>query len=168
MVVALFSVAIYLQVNWALSSVIVVAETTWGLASLKRSTSLVKGRRGLVFRVTLVLGFYMTFVGCVVGFNPLSMRLDGASGYEYRGSLMILFGALLFLATRTSALLIEMAATTVLYMYCNEAAAIVVNHSHPVKEFAGEYVSLAVDDDDHEKPPLLVSAGSKLDRYNEV
>ena len=50
---ALFPVLIFLQVNWSLSSVVVVAETTWGWASLKRSWCLIKGRRWLVFSLSL-------------------------------------------------------------------------------------------------------------------
>ncbi|PON54186.1 Transmembrane protein, partial [Parasponia andersonii] len=163
MVIALFWVLIYVQVNWALSSAVVVVETTWGLASLKRSTSLVKGRKGLVFLVSLAFGFQTTVMGCVIGFTSLSMGLDSTSGEDWKWLIVLLATqVLMFSTTRTLILLFEMVATTVLYMYCNEA---VVDHRHGIKNFSVEYVTLALDDDDDEKAPPVVS---KLHSYNEV
>ncbi|POO03465.1 Transmembrane protein [Trema orientale] len=165
-VTALFLILSYVQVNWALSSVVAVAETTWGLASLKRSTSLVKGmRRGLVFRVSLTYGFYTTVMACALGFVSLSMGLDSATSEEWGWLIKFLSAQVLTFSTfRTIYLLFETVATAVLYMYCNEA---VVDHGHGIKNFSVEYVTLAVDDDDEEEekaPPVV----SKLDGYNEV
>ncbi|EXC20040.1 hypothetical protein L484_015718 [Morus notabilis] len=51
MMILFAAVAIYLQVNWALASVVVVTESTSGFEALKWSQTLIKGRRSLVLSI---------------------------------------------------------------------------------------------------------------------
>ncbi|CAK9142362.1 unnamed protein product [Ilex paraguariensis] len=54
-------IVIWLQVNWALASVIVVVESKWGIEPLRRSTHLMKGMKGLWLSILLLYGFPIGF-----------------------------------------------------------------------------------------------------------
>lgn len=49
----LIGLLVYLQVEWCLVNAVVVLESKWGFAPLKRSSYLVKGMRGIVFLVMI-------------------------------------------------------------------------------------------------------------------
>ncbi|KAJ6891650.1 hypothetical protein NC651_024984 [Populus alba x Populus x berolinensis] len=60
--VFLVLVSFYLQLNWVLAQVIVVAESIWGLEPLKRSNFLIKGTKGVALSLFLFLAFFPGFV----------------------------------------------------------------------------------------------------------
>ncbi|KAK8508091.1 hypothetical protein V6N13_055544 [Hibiscus sabdariffa] len=60
-VTILVSIVVYSQVNWIFAYVIVVVESSWGLEPLKRSQNLVKGMKGVAFKIVLVLSIFCWF-----------------------------------------------------------------------------------------------------------
>ncbi|KAM6572039.1 hypothetical protein CsatA_016119 [Cannabis sativa] len=154
------SVAIFLHVNWTLSSVVVVAEKISGLASLKRSWSLVKGRRLLVLNMSMCSGLPLATLW-LVNFRLNWPSLELAEDEDGSDKLIILFSltlqVLLFSTIQTSILLIALTANTVLYLYCNKAGVVL----HGDKEFSGNYISLKVYDE--EEGGKVSSVMSKLD-----
>ncbi|POO03467.1 Transmembrane protein, partial [Trema orientale] len=154
-VIVLSLILTFLQVNWALSSVVVVAETTWGLASLKRSWNLIKGKRWLVFFLFMCFGFPLSALSWIatrlVSPSLVSDHEGISTSDEFKWYLTfpLAVQVLIFSTLRTLILLSETAAFTVLYVYFNKAFDVV----HGDEEFApgNKYVSLAVhDDDDHD------------------
>ena len=146
---ALFPVLIFLQVNWSLSSVVVVAETTWGWASLKRSWCLIKGRRWLVFSLSLCLGLPLSTVTWINTRSiwPSLLSDQGVSGNELKWLIFPLaIQVLIFSTLRTLVLLFEMAANPLLYVYFKKAYVV-----RGEEEFNGKYVSLSVYDEEEEK-----------------
>ncbi|KAE8726301.1 Son of sevenless [Hibiscus syriacus] len=57
-VIILMFIVVYLQVNWIFAYLIVVVESSWGLEPLKRSQILVKGMKGVAFKIVLVLSIF--------------------------------------------------------------------------------------------------------------
>lgn len=142
--------------NWALSSAVVVAETTWGLASLKRSWSLIKGKRWLVFFLFLCFGFPLSALPWITTrlVSPYLVSdqegISTSDEFKWYLTFPLAVQVLIFSTLRTLILLSETAAFTVLYLYFNKAFDVV----HGDEAFApgNKYVSLAVhDDDDHDE-----------------
>ena len=164
MVIPLFLVLIYLQVNWSLSSVVVVAETTWGWEPMMRSASLIKGRRLLPLSLFLLFAFcYGVFAWSMNYFLPVADLAGGSTSNsvaDHDWKCLLLHFIVQFLVNpvfRMVVLLYEMVANAVLYVYCKNA---LVDHGD--NEFSGEYVSLPVDD--NENAPRVVSVvSSKLE-----
>ncbi|XP_057948003.1 uncharacterized protein LOC131143740 [Malania oleifera] len=140
--------AVYLQVNWALAGVVVVVESSWGIDSLRRSTNLVKGMRGLSLSLVVFFGF---FIGILVWISSSSsFGLDGTSnGWR---SLAFVVQIVVTSALISLLMLHNLAANTVFYMCCKAMQGELALEI--AEEFAREYISLPFDD---EKIPHLVS-----------
>lgn len=135
MVVLLGLVVIYLQVNWALASVVVVLESTWGFEALNRSRNLIKGRRWLAFSLSLIYGF----VYVALGWNITYPEKD-----ENRRLVLIFLFVVQVVLTSSFRVLVrisEMNANTALYVYCK------ANIREGKESGTGQYVRLADDDE---------------------
>ncbi|KAK4403060.1 hypothetical protein Sango_1046700 [Sesamum angolense] len=133
----LVGLLVYLQVEWSLSNAIVVVESTWGFAPLKRSSYLVKGMRRVVFSMIVL-------VGAVVGL--FSMWYSSLLANAGRGMISWWFVAqmVIYAGLLTMVSVYSMAATTVLFVYCK------MSHGELVfeidEELGGEYARLPADD----------------------
>ncbi|KAI4314121.1 hypothetical protein L6164_027057 [Bauhinia variegata] len=147
-VLALLFVLVYLQVNWTLVAVIVVVESSWGLEPLRRSTSLVKGMKGVALSSLLFFGF---LAGFLVWISSVStMAQEGTNDWWKSWAFVV---QIVFTSTSLMLLLLyNTAANTVLYMYCKAIHGELALEI--AQEFAREYVSLPFDD---EKIPHVVS-----------
>jgi len=137
---ALFMVLVYLQVNLTLVSVIVVVESSWGFEPLKRSASLVKGMRGVSLSLLL---FFGGLAGIVVWAGAVSAvgsdgAGDGWKSWAFVVQIVVTSTLLMLLLLYTAA------ANLVLYMYCKAIhGELAVDIA---EEFHREYVSLPFDD----------------------
>ncbi|KAJ7953864.1 Transmembrane protein [Quillaja saponaria] len=148
LLLALLIVLVYLQVNWTLVSVIVVVESNWGLKPLRRSTSLIKGMRGVAFSLLLFFGFLAGILMCgssisVVGSDVIG---DGWKSWAFVLQIVVTSTFLVLL------MLYNAAANTVLYMYCKASNGELAMEI--AEDFAREYASLPFDDG---KVPHVVS-----------
>ncbi|KAK2973428.1 hypothetical protein RJ640_007929 [Escallonia rubra] len=140
-------IVVYLQVNWSLASVVVVAESKWGLEPLWRSSYLIRGMRSVALSLLLLYGASIGFF--VWGNSSLLVNLNGDSGWR---SWAAVVETVLSSSFVTLFMLNYVAASTVLYMYCKALHGELA--SEIAEEFAREYVSLPFDD---EKLPHVVS-----------
>ncbi|KAK3027390.1 hypothetical protein RJ639_040188 [Escallonia herrerae] len=140
-------IVVYLQVNWSLASVVVVAESKWGLEPLRRSSYLIRGMRSVALSLLLLYGASIGFF--VWGNSSLLVNLNGDSGWR---SWAAVVETVLSSSFVTLFMLNYVAASTVLYMYCKALHGELA--SEIAEEFAREYVSLPFDD---EKLPHVVS-----------
>ena len=133
--VVMVLVVLYLQVNWGLAPVVVVVESTWGFDALKRSKTLIKGKRRLALSLYLHFGFvYGVFGWCNY---YISGGADDWKRLWLLSTLQVLFNSGFVSLVQ----LYNMTATTVLYGYCKD--------NHDQKEYSGyQYVSLLVDHDE--------------------
>lgn len=135
-ILAFLFVLVNLQVNWTLLSVIVVAESSWGLKALRRSVGLIKGMKG----VALSSLFFGIFAGMLVWSSSVStMGSDDAR--KNWGFVVQIVMASTFLMLL---LLYNAAANTVLYVYCKPIHGEL--DLEIAEKFAWEYVSLSFDD----------------------
>ncbi|XP_065860508.1 uncharacterized protein [Euphorbia lathyris] len=147
--IVLLLVIVYLQLNCSLAGIIVVVESSWGFEPLKRSTFLIKRMRG----VALALQLFFVFLGGVLLLvstaSGLTLGIGTNNGWKSSAFVLqiVLTSTLLMLL-----LLYNVAANTVLYMYCKATHGELV--SEIAEEFAREYVSLPFDDG---KVPHLIS-----------
>ncbi|XP_047959826.1 uncharacterized protein LOC125205065 [Salvia hispanica] len=114
--VALLFVAllIYLQIEWSLSNAVVVLESDWGFAALKRSSYLVKGAWGVMFSFML---FFMILAGVfVICFFKYVMIEYGSGGDGWNCWLVWKIAA--FAAFSSVLSLYSVAALTVFFIYC--------------------------------------------------
>ncbi|GMN41921.1 hypothetical protein TIFTF001_011135 [Ficus carica] len=130
------SVVTYLHANWSLASVIVVAESTWGFEALKRSASLIKGRRRLFLSVSYVLWFSQVML--VLSTNHFWLSTSDIVWKQF--FLLVATQVLMMSISLTLSQLFCIVANTVLYVYCKAI--------HDGEEFPGpaEYVRLPVQD----------------------
>ncbi|KAG2302022.1 hypothetical protein Bca4012_060349 [Brassica carinata] len=149
-VVILISLAIVvkLYVKWILAWAIVVVESSWGLTPLKRSRSLVKGMESVSLSMILVFAVTQS-VFVWVSTVAASAQMDDGKLWT-----KALFVAQIVVtsAVLTVLMLYNVAATTVMYMYCKAVRGELAWEI--AEEFAREYVSLPFDDG---KVPHLVS-----------
>ncbi|GMN41919.1 hypothetical protein TIFTF001_011136 [Ficus carica] len=145
---ALLLVLVYLQVNWTLVSVIVVAEKSWGLVSLRRSAGLIRGMRGTALSLFLFFGVFAAFLAWCSSFSVMVLD-DVSDGWRKLEFVVQIVVTSTFL---TVVLLYNVAANTVLYMYCKAVHGELA--SEIAEEFAAEYVCLPFDE---EKVPHVVS-----------
>ena len=145
-VILLVSTLIWLQLNWVLASVIAVVESKWGIEPLRRSTQLAKEMKGTsvqivlsgVFILVMILGNYLPAM--------IRYRSSGLWSWDFMLTLFSFSFVVPFM-------LWTVAESTVMYIYCkalNGESAIEM-----AKEFTGEYVSLAFDDDDEKVPQVV-------------
>ncbi|EOA24337.1 hypothetical protein CARUB_v10017574mg [Capsella rubella] len=158
MVVTVISIAITIKlyVDWILAWVIVVVEAAWGLAPLKRSKSLVKGMKGVSLSIIV---FFATTELVLVWISTVaaSAQLDDDGGKLWTNAFFVL-QIVITSAFLTLLTLYNLAATTVMYMYCKAVHGELAWEI--AEEFAREYVSLPFDDG---KVPHLVSVA-----YNNI
>ncbi|KAL5553711.1 hypothetical protein UlMin_041112 [Ulmus minor] len=142
-------VCLHLQVNWILVYVIVVVESRWGLESLRRSVSLIKGLKGVAISLLLFFGFFASVVlFWSSSYSAVDLNIN-TDGWKSWGFVVQIVGTSTFL---TLVLLYYFAANTVLYMYCKAVHGELAMEI--AEEFAREYVSLPFDDG---KVPHVVS-----------
>ncbi|KAL1551079.1 hypothetical protein AAHA92_18965 [Salvia divinorum] len=109
----LVALVFYLQIEWSLSNAVVVLESDWGFAALKRSSYLVKGARGAMFSFLL---FFLILAGVfgICFFKYVMIEYGSGDGWNCWLALKIaafaVFSSVLSLYT--------IAATTVFYIYC--------------------------------------------------
>ncbi|KAF8100852.1 hypothetical protein N665_0214s0013 [Sinapis alba] len=155
-VVLLISVAIVvkLYVNWILACAIVVVESSWGLTPLKRSKTLIKGMESVSLSMILVFALAQL---CLVWISNVaaSAQMDDGKLWTKAFFVVQIVATSAFL---TGLMLYNVAATTVMYMYCKAVRGELAWEI--AEEFAREYVSLPFDDG---KVPHLVSVA-----YNNV
>ncbi|CAA0822484.1 Unknown protein [Striga hermonthica] len=131
---------IYLRVEWCLSSVIVIVESQWGFAPLRRSSYLVHGMRPVALRMILLFGLLL---GCLAAlFSSLVPEAGGIAGRWV--SWVFIFQTVVYTAFMTILMLYSIAANTVLFMYCKALRGELAFEI--AEEFAQEYISLPFDD----------------------
>ncbi|XP_057810781.1 uncharacterized protein LOC131025168 [Salvia miltiorrhiza] len=137
----LLGVLIYLQVEWCLSFVIVVVESKWGFAALRRSASLVRGMRGVALCLILLFESLLGLLGLLC-----STVVPSAGGLSSRDwiSWAFVFQAVVYTGFMTILMLYSVAATAVLYMYCKALQGELAFEI--AEEFAQEYIRLPFDD----------------------
>ncbi|WCJ22180.1 hypothetical protein M5689_004279 [Euphorbia peplus] len=140
---------VYFRINCVLAGVIVVVESSWGLEPLKRSALLIKGMRGVALGLQLFFGFLGGVLLFVSAASGSTLGIGTNNGWKSSAFVLqiVVNSTLLMLL-----LLYNVAAHTVLYMYCKAARGELVWEI--AEEFAREYVSLPFDDG---KVPHLIS-----------
>ncbi|XP_010514098.1 PREDICTED: uncharacterized protein LOC104790100 [Camelina sativa] len=158
MVVTVISIlaVVKLYVDWILAWVVVVVESAWGLAPLKRSKSLVKGMKSVSLSIIF---FFATTESVLVWISTVaaSAQLDDDGGKLWPNAFFVL-QIVITSAVLTLLMLYNLAATTVMYMYCKAVHGELAWEI--AEEFAREYVSLPFDEG---KVPHLVSVA-----YNNI
>ncbi|KAJ8569981.1 hypothetical protein K7X08_006558 [Anisodus acutangulus] len=139
LLIVLMPVLIWLLVNWSLAYAIAVVESKWGYETLRRSANLVKGKRGVAFRIHLYYGLVILII--VVNGSRFLVNMGAAKGHQWRSFWVILETAL-FSVLGYVLMNQYIMANTVLYMYCKD-----LNVENLPLETGGEYVSLPLDQD---------------------
>ncbi|KAL6577775.1 hypothetical protein OROMI_010103 [Orobanche minor] len=131
---------IYLQVEWCLSSVVVVVESQWGFAPLRRSSYLVNGMKHVVFAMIMLFGLLLGFLALLC--STLVPDVDGISGGWV--SWAYILQTVVYTVFMTILMLYSVSANAVLFMYCKALRGELAFEI--AEEFAQEYVSLPFDD----------------------
>ncbi|XAR65231.1 hypothetical protein NMG60_11009278 [Bertholletia excelsa] len=139
LLVVLGLVMVYVQVNWSLAGVIVVAESKWGFECLRRSSYLVKGMRTLSLSLMLFFGFV---IGVLLWVG--SATTSYASVSNVWRCLGFVMQTVVCSGFATMLMLYSLASSTVLYMYCKALHGELAWEI--AEEFAREYVTLPFDD----------------------
>lgn len=130
-------VAMYLQIHWVLASVIPVAEDSWGLEPLRRSSYLVKGMRWLSFSVNL----FFAIAGLVLALWANYLQSSASDSLDLLSKIV---QNITVLAAMTVLFLYNIATNTVFYMYCkayhNELLEAII------EEFSQDYIILPFHD----------------------
>ncbi|KAL1556665.1 hypothetical protein AAHA92_12257 [Salvia divinorum] len=139
--VLLFGVLIYLQVEWCLLFVIVVVESKWGFAAMRRSACLVRGMRGVAFGLIVLFEALLGFVGLLC--STVVPSAGGLSSSDWI-TWAFVFQAVVYTGFMTILMLYSVAATAVLFMYCKALQGELAFEI--AEEFAQEYIRLPFDD----------------------
>ncbi|KAG8383064.1 hypothetical protein BUALT_Bualt05G0145800 [Buddleja alternifolia] len=131
---------IYLQVEWCLSSVVVVVESQWGFSPLRRSSYLIKGMRRVAFSMIVLFGLLIGFLAALCS----SLVPDVGGIREGWVSWAFIFQTVVYTGFMTILMLYSVAASAVLFMYCKALHGELAFEI--AEEFAQEYVSLPFDD----------------------
>lgn len=107
--VTLYVMLMYFYVNWSLALVVVVVESKWGYAPLKRSAYLVKGMRSVSLFVMLYFGICGAVFVWLYSYNYEKMSSSWTFFVVF--TMLSLFFMMMVLLSIT-------AANTVLYNYC--------------------------------------------------
>ncbi|XP_010523537.1 PREDICTED: uncharacterized protein LOC104801852 [Tarenaya hassleriana] len=137
------AIVIKLYVNWILVWVIVVVESKWGFTPLKRSKSLIKGMRGVSLSIIL---FFVLIESVLIWSSSMAsatQQIGGSDTTRWRNACFIIQTAIAS-AFLTLLSLYNIAANTVMYMYCKAIQGELAFEI--AEEFAREYVSLPFDD----------------------
>ncbi|KAL7132779.1 hypothetical protein ABFS83_12G096700 [Erythranthe nasuta] len=123
--VLLMAATIYIQVGWCLSTAVVVVESRWGYAPLKRSWYLVRGMRWVVFGTLMLLavpsGLLSMWYSSVVTKAAAAAVGSGGDGIWTVISWGFVVEMIVCLCVWTVASLYSTVATTVLFIYCRAA-----------------------------------------------
>ncbi|KAL8518625.1 hypothetical protein ACS0TY_009829 [Phlomoides rotata] len=104
---------IFLQVEWYLVTAVVVLESKWGFAPLKRSWYLVKGMRGVIFLVIMLFGVLSALSVWFLSVVATSAhRINGGSIAGLVLQVVVYFGVSVVLS------LYGLAANTVIFVHC--------------------------------------------------
>ncbi|KAL1551082.1 hypothetical protein AAHA92_18968 [Salvia divinorum] len=106
-VILLAALFVYLWVEWCLMDAVVVVESKYGFAPLKRSSALVKGMRRVAFLMIALLAILQGII---------SWRFLVSGGGGWRGGVVLQL--VVCAALSTVATLFGLAATTVLFIHC--------------------------------------------------
>ncbi|KAI3429183.1 uncharacterized protein J3R85_008609 [Psidium guajava] len=146
--VVLVLVLAYLQVQWVLANVIVVAESSCWFHPLRRSAYLAKGMRGVALSMTLFFGILSGILVWTSTLSTLESVIDGNEWKRWHFVVQIVATS----SSLTMLMLLSLAANVVLYMYCKAMHGELAMEI--AEEFARDYVSLPFDDG---KVPHVVS-----------
>ena len=142
------AIVVKLYVKWILAWAIVVVESSWGFTPLKRSKSLIKGMESVSLSMILL---YAVAQSCFVWISIVAASAQMDDGKLWTKAFFV-FQIVVTSAVLTVLMLYNVAATTVMYMYCKAVHGELAWEI--AEEFAREYVSLPFDDG---KVPHLVS-----------
>ncbi|GER43774.1 F26K24.10 protein [Striga asiatica] len=129
--VVLVFVFVYLQVEWCLSSAVVVLESKWGFEPLRRSSRLVKGKRWVALSMTVLFAS----IGSVL--TVLYSNLVRSKGGVCQGW-VVFVQMVVYVVVSTVLSLYGLVANTVLFAYCKELTAMID------EETSGKYVALPI------------------------
>ncbi|CAL0312220.1 unnamed protein product [Lupinus luteus] len=135
------SVMMYLQVRWILVPVVVVLEPCWGLEALRRSASLIKGRKKVALILLLFFGLMEGFVLYSFPLPVLNISLMGSENGIGRRTFdwwHIVLDAIGKYPLLMLYLLFNNTANTVLYILCKGI--------HDEDKCGNNYVTLPLDD----------------------
>ncbi|KAG6407857.1 hypothetical protein SASPL_130857 [Salvia splendens] len=120
---------------------VVVVESKWGFAAMRRSACLVRGMRGVAFGLILLFQSLLGLVGLLC-----STVIPSAGGLSIRDwiSWAFVFQAVVYTGFMTILMLYSVAATAVLFMYCKALQGELAFEI--AEEFAQEYIRLPFDD----------------------
>lgn len=104
-----FVVFVYLGVEWFLMDASVVVESKWGFAAFWRSSSLIKGARGVALLIILL--FWVLQMILWVWYSSLASRSKG-------GGCGVVVEMGVFAAASTLLSLFSLAVNTVFFVYC--------------------------------------------------
>lgn len=144
LVVLILGVMIYFQLEWYLANVIVVVESKWGYAALRRSSYLVKGMRSVAFSIFVL---YVSLLCIMSAFFSSSVPTPINSGSV---SWMSVLQTVAFTGIATILRLYSVAATAVLFIYCKGLRGELATET-AAYEFAPLNFRLPHDDYDYEK-----------------
>ncbi|XP_027186224.1 uncharacterized protein [Cicer arietinum] len=144
----LIFVLFYLRISWTLASVIAVVERTWGFQPLRRSAALMKGMKSVGVSCLL---FFASLEGIMLWSGSLLAEVASSDRGSWRDWAFVV-QIVLTSTVLTILMLYNVAANTVLYMYCKAVHGELA--SEIAEEFAWQYVSLPFDDS---KVPHVVS-----------
>ncbi|EYU28809.1 hypothetical protein ABFS82_12G097000 [Erythranthe guttata] len=130
---------IYVEVGWCLTTAVVVVESRWGFAPLKRSWHLVKGMRWVAFSKVVV---FLILGGLLSMWYTIVVAKSGGGGGNGWKSWGFCLQAIVCANILTVFLLYSVTATAVLFIHCRalhgeDMAAF--HKSDEEEEFGGEY-----------------------------
>ncbi|VYS57053.1 unnamed protein product [Arabidopsis thaliana] len=146
------AIAVKLYVNWILAWVVVVVESAWGITPLKRSKRLVKGMKCASLSIIFFFASTESILVWISTLAAYAQLNDNENGGKSWTDAFFVVQIVITSAFLTLLTLYNLAATTVMYMYCKAVHGELVWEI--AEEFAREYVSLPFDDG---KVPHLVS-----------
>ncbi|MED6180301.1 hypothetical protein PIB30_008796 [Stylosanthes scabra] len=148
LVIVLIILLVNLRISWTLAPVIAVAESSYALRPLLRSTALVRSMKTLAASTILFFGL---LEGLLLWSSSVFISTGGGVGAWWKDWAVVL-QIVLTSTTLMVLMLYHTAADTVLYMYCKAVHGELAVEI--AEEFAREYVSLPYDE---EKVPHVVS-----------
>lgn len=140
--ILVFCLAVCLQIEWSLSTVVVIVEKKWGFSALSRSAYLVKGMRGVALSLMVLFGLLIGILGSLCA-NLIDV--GGVTGDDEGWlSWVVILQAVVYIGFMTMLMLYYVASNAVLYMYCKALRDELA--SEIAEEFVGNYVRLPFDD----------------------
>ncbi|KAL8518630.1 hypothetical protein ACS0TY_009834 [Phlomoides rotata] len=129
------AVEFYIVLQWCLMYPIVVMESMWGFAPLRRSSYLVNGMRRVVFLMMMLLGI-PSLIASMWYTNLMANVNEGRTGW-------VLVQMVVYAGLVTMLSLYNIVADTVLFVYCKELHGETVSRIN--EKPGGEYVKVPLD-----------------------